>query len=375
MRRALFGLSGLCSLFAACSGAPGEEAETTADVQSELRHAHGGFVYVESNDAAGNSVLAFRRSERGELTALGEYPTGGLGTGRGLGSQGAVSTALDGRVVLAVDAGSNELSSFAVHGAELELRSRVPSGGVRPVSVSALGPFVYVANQGEPANVVSFRLRPNGELVPMADASEALSADNANPAQVGVSPFGNRVVVSEKATNVLSVYAVERDGRLRPTERVPSLGRTPFGFAFTPRGDLVVSEAATTSASSYRFDWRGNLLNVSAAVSDLQTAPCWVAASNDSRFAYVANAGSASISGYAIDSHGKLSLLDDDGVTAATGEGSRPLDLAVDSERHLYLLDAGNHALVEYEIQNDGALHFERTLENLPTTAAGVAAH
>ncbi|HET9931709.1 MAG TPA: beta-propeller fold lactonase family protein [Polyangiaceae bacterium] len=364
----------MCALLAACGAAPNDADESVASDNAELSRGRTSVVYVESNDANANSVLAFVRRDDGQLIKLAEAPTGGLGLGRSLGSQGAVATALDGRFVLAVDAGSNEISAFRARGAHLELRSRVPSGGVRPVSVAAHGPFVYVVNQGEPAMVTGFRLNDEGTLVPIAEAIQPLSAPNANPAQVGVSPSGDAVVVSEKASNVLSVFRVTRRGGLEPAESVPSAGTTPFGFAFDGRGDLVVSEAATMSASSYRFDRHGELVNVSAVVSDHQTAPCWVATSADSRYAYVANAGSASISGYRIDVHGSLSLLDETGVTAATGEGSRPLDMAVDGDRHLYLLDAGNHALVEYAIERDGALRYEAKQANLPSFAAGVAA-
>jgi len=351
-----------------------EESEGTASLAGELGRARGGAVFTESNDAAGNRVLAFSRAKNGDLVPAGEYATGGLGLGRGLGSQGAVALSPDGRVLLAVDAGSNEISSFSVHGSALELRSHMTSGGVRPVSVAVLGSLVYVVNQGEPANVAGFRLRPSGELVPIAGATQPLSAANANPAQIGVSPYGNAVVVSEKATNTLSVYSILWNGALALRQQLASAGTTPFGFAFTPRGDLVVSEAGTTSASSYRFDRHGELVNVSAAVSDLQAAPCWVATTPDSRFAYVANAGSASISGYRVHPRGNIDLLDANGVTGSTGAGSRPLDLAVDADQHLFVLDAGTHAFVEFAIGRDGGLELEQTLPNLPATAAGIAA-
>jgi 6-phosphogluconolactonase (cycloisomerase 2 family) len=374
MRHVLLQLTCLSTLLAACSGAPSDDSNDTASLAAELGRARGGAVFTQSNDASGNRVLAFSRAENGDLMPAGEYPTGGLGLGQGLGSQGAVAMTPDGRVVLAVDAGSNEISSFSVHGSTLKLRSHMPSGGVRPVSVAALGSLVYVVNQGEPANVVGFHLRPSGELVPIPGASQALSVANANPAQVGISAYGNAVVVSEKATNTLSVYSIVRHGALALRQQLASAGATPFGFAFTPHGDLVVSEAGTTSASSYRFDRHGELFNVSAAVSDLQTAPCWVAATPDSRFAYVANAASASISGYRVHHDGEIDLLNPDGVTGATGTGSRPLDLAVDADHHLFVLDAGTHAFVEFAIRHDGKLELEQTLPNLPATAAGIAA-
>jgi len=49
---------------------------------------------------------------------------------------------------------------------------------------------------------------------------------------------------------------------------------------------------------------------------------------DDGGYAYIANAGSASITGYRINDDGSLALLNPDGITAATG-GTTPVDLAL----------------------------------------------
>ena len=72
-------------------------------------------VYVQTNDATGNEVIAFSRSEDGALAPLGRYTTGGRGTGSPhLASAGSVVLSDDGRSLLVVNAGSDELSLFAV---------------------------------------------------------------------------------------------------------------------------------------------------------------------------------------------------------------------------------------------------------------------
>ena len=50
-----------------------------------------GAVYTLSNAAGGNEVLVYERSANGALAFQGSYPTGGLGRGAGLGSQGWAS--------------------------------------------------------------------------------------------------------------------------------------------------------------------------------------------------------------------------------------------------------------------------------------------
>src|SRR3954462_14711954 len=86
-------------------------------------------VYTQTNSAAGNAVLVLARGDDGTLAPAVSYPTGGLGTSAGLGSPGAVALSEDGRVLLAVDAGSNDVASFRVARTGLTLVGRVPSRG------------------------------------------------------------------------------------------------------------------------------------------------------------------------------------------------------------------------------------------------------
>ena len=68
-------------------------------------------VYVQTNDAADNEVVAFKRSEDGSLSTSRRYSTGGRGTGTPhLPSQNSIVLGADGRWLLVVNAGSDELS-------------------------------------------------------------------------------------------------------------------------------------------------------------------------------------------------------------------------------------------------------------------------
>src|SRR6185369_3587771 len=73
-----------------------------------------GTLYVESNSAAGNTFLKFNRDGDGRLEPAGEFSTGGKGTGAGLGNAGALYLPADDRYLLAVNAGSNDISVLAV---------------------------------------------------------------------------------------------------------------------------------------------------------------------------------------------------------------------------------------------------------------------
>ena len=73
-----------------------------------------GTVYFQTNQASGNEIAVFARSAGGTLTLSDTVPTGGLGTGSGLGSQGSVILSNDGRLLFAVNAGGDEISVFHV---------------------------------------------------------------------------------------------------------------------------------------------------------------------------------------------------------------------------------------------------------------------
>src|SRR6476646_4418040 len=73
-----------------------------------------GAIYTQDNATAGNHVLAFERAESGELASAGSFATGGSGSGGGLSNQGAVLLSRDGRWLFVCNAGSSEISVFAV---------------------------------------------------------------------------------------------------------------------------------------------------------------------------------------------------------------------------------------------------------------------
>jgi len=98
------------------------------------------FVYVMSNKNPGNSVIQFRRASNGSLTWVREVATGGNGSGANgadpLGSQDSLVLGGDGLRLVAVNAGSNEVSVFGTIAGRLTWLSKSSSGGVFPNSVA-----------------------------------------------------------------------------------------------------------------------------------------------------------------------------------------------------------------------------------------------
>jgi 6-phosphogluconolactonase len=359
-------------------------AVVTALTSAPIVGAHGGgrirAVYTLTNEAGGNAVAAFNRGADGTLTPAGIYPTGGLGSGDALGSQGAVILSQNGRLLLAVDAGSDEISSFRVaRDGSLAFIDRIASGGDRPISVTIHRRLVYVLNAGGSGNISGFTVGTDGALAPLPGSTRPLSGAATGPAQVSFNPEGKVLVVTEKATNLISTYTVNHSGMASGPNVQGSAGATPFGFAFDNRGRLFVSEAFggapdASATSSYRLSRSGTLSVVSPSVGTTETAACWVVVTRNGRFAYVTNTGSGTVSGYAIGRHGSLTLLDPDGVTAVTGAGSSPIDADFSQNgRFVFVLNDGTDSIAGFRVRGDGSLTPVGEVFGLPASSVGLA--
>lgn len=339
-------------------------------------------VYVMNNDATANAILVFDRAADGTLAEAGSYLTGGAGTGGGLGSQGAVALSDNGRYLFAVNAGSNEISVFAADGSTLRLTDTVPSGGERPISLTVYGRMLYVLNAGGSGNITGFWVRGNGRLSPIPHSTQHLSnagvGDAPGPAQVSFTPDGRQLVVTEKGSNLILNYAVSRSGQAGAATITASAGMTPFGFDFTPSGTLIVSEAFggaanASAASSYTFS-HGALEVVSSSVGTNQTAACWVIVTPDGKYAYTTNTGSSSVTGYAVNPNGSIDLLDANGRTGETGDGSSPIDAIISSDgATLYVLSGGSNTVTAFHIAADGSLTNLGTVA-VPMGSVGITA-
>jgi 6-phosphogluconolactonase (cycloisomerase 2 family) len=337
-----------------------------------------GAVYTMTNSPAGNEVLVFDRGLDGRLAPGGAFPTGGTGTGTGLGNQRGLVLDDSHLRLLVVNAGSNDLSVFAITHSGLRLLEKKATGGVRPISIAIHRSLVYVLNAGSDT-LTGFRIDFFGQLRPIRGSERPLSGIGTDPAQAEFSRDGDALIVTEKATSRLLVYPVNDHGLLGAPTIYASPTPTPFGFAFGRRGQFFVSEAAggqagASAVSSYQLeDHMAALITPSAPTH--QTAACWVVVTIDGRFAYTSNTGSGSITGFAVARDGRLRGLDANGVTAETGAGSAPIDLALSRlDRFLYSLNSGNGTISGFRVLRGGGLLPVDTLPGLPVGANGLAA-
>lgn len=323
-------------------------------------------VYLQTNDAEKNEVVAFRRNADGKLSMLGTYPTDGRGTGKPhLASQSSI--VVSGDRLLVVNAGSDDVTLFAIAADGLSLLDRAASGGTMPTSIAVRDASVFVLNAGGDPNVTGFTL-DDASLTATGDTRALPGSD---PAQIGFTPDGATLIVSDRANDALHAIPVAGGEAVRE----PSSGATPYGFDFTPGGTLVVTEAfggtvGAAAASSYA----AGLQPISKSVANTRSEVCWAAVTKDGRYVFVTNFGDGSISSYAIGTDGALSLVDPvAGSTTLGKKGVRDEALSSDG-RFLYTLDADARKVFAFAVRDDGRLDPLGDFDGLPETAAGLAA-
>jgi len=317
-------------------------------------------VFVQTDDTAGNHVVAYHRAADGTLTPAGSYATGGRGgilAGSVVdhtASQGSLAYDPAHALLYAVNAGSDTITVFGVSGDRLTRREVLGSGGSFPVSVAVHGDLVYVLNALGGGNVQGFKVI-GGFLAPLPGSRRHLGLDPAEtpqftstPGQVAFTPDGSQLVVTTKNNgNDIDVFGVGFGGRLsaRPVVN-PEPGTVPFAISFDSSGHLVIAEAGTNALATFVLSSRGTVRLLNQAGTG-QAATCWVTPAGPYLFA--SNAGSANVSGFISSAGGALTLLGSTGTDAGTVD-------AAAAARFLYVQTGANGIVDEFAIGTGGSL-------------------
>jgi len=319
----------------------------------------GGAVFVQTDNTAGNAVVAYQRAPDGTLTLAGTYPTGGRGGVLAgsvvdhLASQGSLTYDPEAGLLLAVNAGSDTVSVFGVRGDRLELRQVVWAGGAFPVSVAVYGNHAYVLDALGGGALYGYRIA-NGHLSPIPGSRRGLGLDPTatpqftnTPGQVAFTPDGSALLVTTKMNgNDVDVFAVRPDGRLSASPVVnPEPGTVPFAITFDRYGHVLVAEAGPNALATFALS--GGTLTPLAVADTGQMATCWVARAG--RYFYVSNAGSGSVSGYAAGGSGSLTALGNTKTSAGTVD-------AAAADGFLYVQTGAAGIVDEFAVGAGGAL-------------------
>jgi 6-phosphogluconolactonase len=337
-----------------------------------------GAVFVMTNAATNNQIVAYSRQEDGSLQSAGAFSTGGNGSGGTvdpLHSQGSLRLSEDHHLLFAVNAGSGTISSFVVDGATLALADTTNSGGSSPSALAQVGDLLYVLNSGGNGNVSGFRVTPHGKLHPIENSTRNLSGTSTSPTSIAFSPNGQFLVATENAANNVDVFRVHPNGTLSDVVANSTPGAAPFAAVFAPNGALIVAGTANT-ISSY---WVQSNQTIDAITSALPTdgqATCWDLVAPNGRIVYAINANTSNIAGFDIARNGSLTPIGAT-IVGSNPTGSANLDTAISGNgKFVYTLNAATGSIGIFSVQSDGALLNNGQAEGLPASAGlnGIAA-
>jgi len=366
----------------------------------------GGALYAATNALSGNAIRTFHRAQNGQLSFVGDTPTGGTGSGSfessangvvlgGVGGESSPNNLTgEEKFLFATNTGSNSVSVLRTRGDSLELVGVTPTGN-HPLSVTVSHGLVYVLNggatngTGAPPSITGFRLSAEGQLTPIPDSTRPVSGGViSGSTQVSFNPAGKVLVVTEKQANVISTYTVGADGLATgPVTNPNSPGSVgPFGFTFTQTGKLLTAQnfggaPGQGGAASFDVQRDGSLTPITpTTVRNGQSDSCWFVLTDNQRFGFVTSAQSNDISSYTVDPQGNLTLLQADAahtdeVFPAVGPTILPGDLTLSRDsKYLYERNIMDGDVNAYAVGEDGSLTLIQRLQNvLPPGAIGVA--
>ena len=337
-----------------------------AQAQTQTTSSSPGAVFAATNGIRRNQIIMYKRLPNGQLRWVGKFDTGGRGEGGindPLQSQNSLVITPDHSFLLAVNAGSSDISVFRILDDTLVLVDVAPSLGGNPVSIALHDDLVYVVNFGGIYHTAGFRMQPWGELTPIRYSRKPLSTLDTAPSTAAFSADGSKLIISERQTNKVDVFSVAADGSISDPIFNQFTNTEPFGLQVDPSGVLLVTSTAG-SVTSYAVNPDNTLSVISENSPSSGGATCWVVSYAGQ--AWVSNTTSSTLSAYALKPGGALDALGVVAKQAPTGPTifppvkpptSFPLDLALSADgNYLYAVFSALGQIVEYKTGANGKL-------------------
>ncbi len=369
-----------------------------------------GRVYTETNSLSNNQVIIFNRLSNGKLRQIGAVSTGGKGarapqpgcTPPGgcpvVDTQNEVLLTSDAKLLFAVNAGSNTITSFRTTAHGLRRANEIDSGGQYPNSLTVHGHLLYVLNSSSD-NIAGFVFTASGKLIPIKNSSQKLIGGLPGaPRQVGFDNTGKVLMVSLLANSsgpppaggtkaTIDTFPVNGHGQARPGTAHNSTKAFPFAFAFDKQNQAIMAQlnkVTPGAGSAQRYTAAGGA--VGPAASTVDAFPCWVVVTKNGRHVYIVNTGGgapggATVVAYRISPSGALTRQQ---VTQPLNEFVKTDEALSGDDQYLYVISplysgkgtpGGNSVIDEYRVLANGNLKLIGRTEPLPLPSlSGLAA-
>jgi 6-phosphogluconolactonase (cycloisomerase 2 family) len=317
-----------------------------------------------------NSVISFEIGQDGILRQAYTIGTQGQGSGYGLNtlnSQGALTISENKQWIIATNAKSNEISIFKITQSGLTFASKSTSYGQYPVSLTAHNDMVFVLNkQGSIPNIIGFSIDKQGNLIAVGSTLRYLPP-LANYSQVGISPNGKWLVICAESISTLFIYNIHNNNIADAPRVLPLASTRPSAFVFDKNNNLLITETANNTVSSYRLSDE-NIDVITPSMPTGHRTPRWIVYANN--YAYVTNTGDGSVSTLAVSNNGQLSTIQNIYLGNIT-------EITVSSDgKYLYALSPQTQRVLSCQIGENGTLtEFEQIDSFFSIYAQGIVAN
>jgi 6-phosphogluconolactonase (cycloisomerase 2 family) len=327
--------------------------------------------YVFAANMESNDVLVYSIQDDGDLLPVpcadgtvvcGTPNAAGFATGL---KPSFVTLHPSGKYAYVANSGDDTVSQYNVAGDGTLAPMTTPTvdvgAGPWSITVNPSGNHAYIALSGT-TKVSTFTIEADGRLVSL-DSDESGTA----PRSVAVDPFGRYAYAANSGSDDVGQFAVGADGSLTAMTPVASVaaGSEPYFIVADPSGRYTyVANFGTgdDTVSQFKIGDDGALLPNAPNVIRVPSRPRYLAITGGSlpvqavsKFAYVANSGSNSVSQFTIGTDGTLSPMTPPSVLA----GTEPVSVTVDpSGRYAYVAALGlnSNAVFQFTIGTDGIL-------------------
>src|SRR5919107_927750 len=219
---------------------------------------------------------------------------------------------------------------------------------------------VYVQTNAAPNEVIAFRRADDGSLNRIGSVATGGDGDGSphltSQGSVALTRDGRHLLVTNAASDDLSVFSVAADGSIELRDRVHT-GDTPRS-ATEHEGLVVVLNTGEPGLASFRLRSDGiePVAGSKQALAASDADPAQVAFSPDGRFSFTTNFADGAVSRFAIAGDGSLSLEDATAGIAVEGmPGLRDENLSGDG-RFLYAIDADGGRVYGWSVGAEGTL-------------------
>ncbi len=334
------------------------------------------FVYAAiPGGAGGGQIVVYREDPNsGVLTQLAGSPIAA--------GQGVQSLAIhpSNKFMYAANSGEGDISLYTISSTggltEVTPRTSVAPGGVAPtlLAMDAAGGFLYVGNSGS-NNISVFSIAAGtGALTPVGTPFPI----GITPLNMALAPSGNVLYVTGGGSAGVPgfVEAFSLVQGVPQSAGIPgspfSVGSGPYGLAISQSGSfLYVANTVDSSISEFAINPDGSLSVISGSPIGQQFKdPAALLIDKSAKYLYVANQGSSNLAGYSIGSDGTLALL----TTSPFGAGAQPGVIATDSGgKYLFVGNQSSAVLQSFSLDSGTGTLTSVASYTVPGTPTSIA--